>query len=239
MRLVKSREELDWLKIGCAFVDLAVEALEREVRPGLDEHDLGDIIERAYVPWGGQTNIHYTGVTSMSAPSCPVPWQVPRNRKVQTGDVVFTEIAASFWSYPGQIQRTIAVGAKPTQLYADLHAAGEDAFNAIFNVLAPGVHVEAVLDAASCIEKAGFTICDDLVHGYVGGYLPPVLGTRERPSSKVPDFTFKENMTVVIQPSVMTRDEKAGIQTGELVHITASGAQRIHEAPKGFRIAAD
>lgn len=236
LRLVKSEEELDWLRIGCALTDLGVEALVRNVRPGLTEHQLGDVIERAYVPLGGMTQIHYTGVTSMRDPDCCVPSQLPRNRVVQPGDVVFTEISASFWSYPGQVQRTIAVAAEPTPLYRDLHAIAEQAFDAIVAVLRPGAKVENVFDAASCIAKSGFTICDDLLHGYGGGgYLPPVLGTRERPSGPVPDFTFRENMTVVVQPSVMTKDGKAGVQTGELVQITANGIARMHRVPWGFR----
>jgi Xaa-Pro aminopeptidase len=238
LRLVKSEEELDWLRVGCALTDLGVEALMRNVRPGLTEYQLGDIIERAYVPHGGMTQIHYTGVTSMSDPACCVPSQLPRNRVVHAGDVVFTEISASFWSYPGQVQRTIAVAADPTPLYRDLYAAAEGAFDAILKVLRSGATVNDVLDAASCIARSGFTICDDLLHGYVGGYLPPVLGTRERPSGPVPEFTFRENMTVVVQPSVMTKDGKAGVQAGELVRITANGVERLHRAPWGFRRAA-
>jgi Xaa-Pro dipeptidase len=235
LRLVKSEEELDWLRIGCALTDLAVEALERGLEPGLTEHQLADIIERAYVPWGGMTQIHYTGVTSMAEPACCVPSQLARNRTVKKGDVVFTEIAASFWSYPGQLQRTITVAAEPTPLYRDLHAAAEEAFDAILKVLRDGARPDDILDAATCIDRAGFTICDDLVHGYVGGYLPPVLGTRERPSGPVPDLTLRENMTIVVQPSVMTRDGKAGVQCGELVRITRDGVERLHHAPWGFR----
>jgi Xaa-Pro aminopeptidase len=236
LRLVKSAEELDWLRIGCALTDLGVEALERNAAPGLTEHQLGDIIERAYVPFGGMTQIHYTGVTSMKEPDCCVPSQLPRNRVVHAGDVVFTEISASFWSYPGQVQRTIAVAQEPTPLYRDLHAAAEEAFDAVVKVLRPGAKPNDVLDAASCIARSGFTICDDLLHGYGGGgYLPPVLGTRERPSGPVPDLAFQENMTVVVQPSVMTKDGKAGVQTGELVLITANGIERMHRAPWGFR----
>lgn len=236
MRLVKSLEELDWLRIGCALTDLAVEALERHLAPGLTEHDLSDIIEHAYVPFGGMTQIHYTGVTSMSGPDCCVPSQLARNRKVRSGDVAFTEIAVSFWSYPGQLQRTIAVETEPTQLFADLHAVAEEAYRAIVGVLRAGAHVEDVLDAASCIARSGFTISDDLLHGYGGGgYLPPVLGTRERPSASVPDFTFAENMTIVVQPSIITKDGRAGVQTGELLLITKTGTERLHNAPEGFR----
>jgi hypothetical protein len=64
------------------------------------------------------------------------------------------------------------------------------------------------------IGDAGFTTQDDLVHGFVGGYLPPVLGDRSRMLEEVPDFTLEEGMTIVIQPNVVTPDESAGVQTG-------------------------
>jgi Xaa-Pro dipeptidase len=41
-------------------------------------------------------------------------------------------------------------------------------------------------------------------------------------------------MTVVVQPNVVTRDETAGVQTGELLLVTESGAARLHEAPPGL-----
>lgn len=236
LRLVKSPEELDWLRIGCALTDMGVEALGRETQPGMTEHELGDIIERAYVRWGGMTQIHYTGVTAMASPDCCVPRQLPINRVVQKGDVMFTEISASFWSYPGQVQRSFTIAADPTPLYRELYKCAEETFHAILAVLKPGARPDDILDVASRIAQAGFTICDDLVHGYGGGgYLPPVLGTRERPSGSVPDFTFAENMTVVVQPSVMTKDGKAGLQAGEMVRITANGVDRMHKAAWGFR----
>ena len=91
-----------------------------------------------------------------------------------------------------------------------------------------------VIDAAEVIEAAGFTIIDDLLHGYGGGYLPPVLGSRSRPSANVPDEPFRAGMTVVIQPNVVTRDGMAGVQTGELVLITATGIEPLHAIPRGF-----
>ena len=91
-----------------------------------------------------------------------------------------------------------------------------------------------VIDAASVIEQAGFTIIDDLLHGYGGGYLPPVLGSRSRPSAHIPDEPLRAGMTVVIQPNVVTPDGKAGVQTGELVLVTATGVELLHAMPRGF-----
>ena len=41
-------------------------------------------------------------------------------------------------------------------------------------------------------------------------------------------------MTVVVQPNVVTRDHKAGVQVGELIRVTQTGFERLHSAPRGF-----
>jgi Xaa-Pro aminopeptidase len=153
---------------------------------------------------------------------------------VQDGDVVFAEIAAAFWDYPGQVLRTFCVGADPTPLYRDLHAVADAAFDGIAAVLRYGALPADVVNAAGVIEDAGFTVIDDLLHGYGGGYLPPILGTRSRPAGAIPDEPFEVGMTVVIQPNVTTRDGRAGVQTGELVLITETGIERLHAMPRGF-----
>jgi Xaa-Pro dipeptidase len=38
-------------------------------------------------------------------------------------------------------------------------------------------------------------------------------------------------MTVVVQPNVVTRDERAGVQVGELLLVTDEGTERLHQAP--------
>ena len=234
LRLLKSDEELDWLRVGAGFSDAAIEALRRELKPGLSERDLGDIVQRAYVSSGGFTHIHYFGVTSMADPDCCVPRQFPANRTVQAGDVVFCELSAGFWDYPGQVLRTFTVGADATPLYRDLYATAEAAFDAIASVLRAGVSTQQIIDVSGVIEKAGFTTCDDLLHGYGGGYLPPVLGSRSRPAPATPDMTLEAGMTVVVQPNVITKDERAGVQVGELVHITEHGFERLHKAPRAL-----
>jgi Xaa-Pro dipeptidase len=91
-----------------------------------------------------------------------------------------------------------------------------------------------VIDASGAIEAAGFTIIDDLLHGYGGGYLPPILGSKSRPSAHVPDEPFRAGMVVVIQPNVVTTDGRTGVQTGEMVLITETGIESMHAVPRGF-----
>ena len=235
LRQVKSAEELNWLRIGAHFSDLGMAALHDGLKPGLNERELGDLVERAYISQGATNVIHYIGVTSMDAPDLGVPRQFPRIRRVQAGDVVVAEISAAFWEHPGQVLRSFALG-EPNKLYRDLHAAADAAFDAIAAVLKAGATPVQVIEASNVIEAAGFTIIDDLLHGYGGGYLPPILGCKSRPGGPVPDVSFRSGQTVVIQPNVVTRDGKAGVQTGEMVLITDTGVERFHSMPRGFQI---
>jgi Xaa-Pro dipeptidase len=204
------------------------------MKPGMTEHDLVDIVERAYVPWGGTTLMHYVGATSMASPDLAAPRQFPSGRRLAKGDIVMAEISAQFWDYPGQVLRSFALGVDPPPLYKKLHRAADAALQAILAILKPGTTAQEVIEAAGVIEEQGFTTIDDLVHGFGGGYLPPVLGSKSRPAGTVPDFRFGPGMTVVVQPNVVTKDGTAGVQTGELVLITEKGVERLHQAPKGL-----
>jgi Xaa-Pro dipeptidase len=237
LRMIKSQEEVDWARIAARLSDLSIDALRREVRPGLDERDLGAIVEGAYAPWGGSNVIHFFGVTSMANPDICVPRQHPSTRKIQIGDAISTEITASFWDAQGQVLRTFFVGAEPTALYRKLHDTAEAAFDAIFTKLRPGTHARELAEAAKLIERAGFSFYDDVVHGYGGGYLQPIIGSPARKNDPLPDLTLASGMMLVIQPNVITLDEKAGVQTGECIVITKNGAESIHTAPRGpFRV---
>ena len=234
LRLVKSEEEIDWLRIGAAFSDAGFASLLENIRPGLTERELGNLVERAYVGEGGTTLIHYIGTTSMQDPQVFVPPQFHSSRRVRQGDVVFCELSGSFWDYSGQVLRTFTLGAEPTPLYRALHETAEAAFDAVTGAIRHGTTMQEILDAAGVIEERGFTVCDDLMHGFGGGYLPPVLGARSRPAGPLPELTLEENMTVVVQPNVISREISAGVQVGELVRVTRTGFERLHKAPRGL-----
>jgi Xaa-Pro dipeptidase len=237
LRMVKSAEELEWLRLGAALTDLSVAALGDGARPGVSERQLAAIAESPYVDLGGSHFIHFFLATPMAAPAMTVPAQIASGRRLQPGDALACEVTVQFWDYGGQLLRTFAIDAEPAGLYHELHQVAEAAFDAIAARLRPGVHVAELVEAAGIIEEAGFTICDDLVHGYGGGYLPPVLGSKSRPAAGgVPDIRLEAGMTLVVQPNVITRDGKAGVQTGELLLVTDTGAESLHAFPRGLRV---
>ncbi|MGE3248043.1 MAG: M24 family metallopeptidase, partial [Beijerinckiaceae bacterium] len=236
LRRVKSPEELDWFRIGAWMSDCGMQALADHAKPGLAEHELANAIERAYVGYGGSHVIHFIGSTPMRNPSVPAPAQYTSSRKLQKGDIVFAEISAHYYGHSGQVLRSYAVGEEPPALYRDMHAAADAAYDAITGVLRAGASARDVYEASRVIEDAGFETIDDVLHGYGGGYFPPVIGSTTRANPHDPDEKFVAGQLVVVQPNVVTSDGKAGVQTGEMLLITETGVERMHALPRGFAV---
>jgi Xaa-Pro dipeptidase len=69
---------------------------------------------------------------------------------IRQGDIVTCEIsAAAAPEYPGRILRTFTVGAPPTTLYRELHAAASTAFEAIAHALIPGARRHGAMRVGS------------------------------------------------------------------------------------------
>ena len=239
LRLIKSAEEVAALRRGAALSDAAIAALADALRPGVTDHEVLARTEQAYTAQGGWHHIHYLGLNAMDEPAVDepalaVPAQWPTGRVVRPRDVATCEIsAAAAPEYAGQVLRTFTVGAPATALYGDLHAVAGAAFDAIAQRLVPGTPARDLAAAAAVIGRAGFTAIDDLVHGFGGGYLPPVVPAPGRPVAAL-DFVLAAGMTVVVQPNAVTRDGRAGVQTGELLLVTDQGPERLHAYPPGL-----
>ncbi len=234
LRLVKSDEELDWIRRGAAFTDKAMIELEHRVRPGMREQEIARLVEDAYLGEGGQTHFYYVASTSMKSAEVCVPAQHLSDRLIERGDVIITEVSVSYWGYSGQIHRPFSVGSQPTDDYRQLYDVAHNAYESISEAIRPGAGETDVLDAADVIDESKFTIFDTLVHGFGVDVQPPDIRTRKTSHSPPTDFTFKENMTVVIQPNVITKDERRGIQLGNLMQVTKNGAIPIQKYPMKF-----
>jgi Xaa-Pro aminopeptidase len=233
-RAVKSAEELDHLRYAAWLTDRSAAALVEAAVPGSTELDLVDAVESSYGGTGATNHIHYVATTSMAAPDRCVPGQWPTSRAVGPGSAVVFELSTAWGQdMPGQLLRTLTVEAEPTPLYTELHALATEVHDAIVSLLRPGVLPADLLTCADPVLHKGFVTVDDIVHGFGGGYLAPVLSHRGPPTG-VHAEPLVEGMTLVVQPNVATPDLTAGVQTGELYEITADGARSLHAFPTGL-----
>ena len=233
-RAVKSVEELDHLRYAAWLTDRSAAALVEAAVPGATELDLIDEVESSYGGTGATNHIHYVASTSMAAPDRCVPGQWPTDRAVEVGSAVVFELSTAWGQdMPGQLLRTVVVESEPTPLFAELHTLATEVHDAIVSLLRPGVLPADLLACADPVLDKGFVTVDDLVHGFGGGYLAPVLSHRGAPTGAHAE-PLVEGMTLVVQPNVATPDLTAGVQTGELYEITADGARSLHAFPTGL-----
>ncbi len=230
LRVTKSTEELAWLRRGAEHTDAALLALQGAIAPGVREFELAAAIEAAYLAAGGLTTFYYLAATPMADPDRCVPAQVLSSRKIERGDLVSCEISISHGGYAGQGLRSFTVDAEPTPIIAELHDVAERVYHEVKSAIRPGATHEDVWTASDLIDDSGFTIRDGLVHGFGIGLLPPSLRTRATTQIDDP-WVFEEGQTVVIQPNVITLDERVGVQTGDLCVVTADGCESMHAHP--------
>ncbi|MCL4519407.1 MAG: M24 family metallopeptidase [Thaumarchaeota archaeon] len=234
IRALKSAEEIAWLEKGARLTDMAAKALEEDLKPGMTEFDVSNIIESSFTKVGGTTRIHYFGSTPMKHPGIFVPAQHQFGRKLTRGDIILTEISAEYYGYAGQLHRPITIVDNPAREYAKLYDVAVDAYERVFQILRDGVTSREITAAADeAIAKRGYTICDSLAHGFGADLMHPDVGTSNSVYEET-GYVFRENMAVVIQPNPITEDERYGLQLGNLCIVGKKKSRCLQMFPMKF-----
>ena len=233
IRRLRSEEELVYLRKSGYLTDLACEALENNLRPGLTEQDILSIVYSAYLKHGGDPGIHFIATTNMDNPDRFVPWQRQTSRVLEKGSVVITELTVSYWGYSTQIHRPFAIDKEPSPIYRKLFDAALECYESVRQICKPGTTSEQIIAATSAIEANGFTSYDSVFHGEAGK--SPELGTKSA-AHPLEKWTLEENMVHVIQPNPITKDFKAGLQLGAAVVVKPNGGEALHNYPFKFPV---
>ena len=230
MRTVRSAEEIERIHFASKLTDQSIQALAEGLRPGMREDELPAIIEPVYLKAGGYAGIHFISSMPMREPDFPVPSQFHSNRKLQKGDALITEISGAYSGYSGQIHRTFSLGEGPTPEWQSMHDAALEGFEVLARVIKDGATTTEAEEAAEVIHERGFSTYDDVVHG-VNQY-PPIFQTKTRKRHESREMVFRENMVIVIQPNLMTHDEKMGLQFGETLVVKKHGCESLNAYPR-------
>jgi len=230
MRTIRSLEEIERIRLASKLSDQSIEALAVGLKEGMREDEIPAIIEPVYLKQGGYAGIHFMSSMPMRDPDFPVPAQFHSSRKLQKGDCLITEISGAYSGYSGQIHRTFSIGEGPTPEWRQLHDVALEAFEKLARIIKDGATTTEAEEAAEIIHQRGYSIYDDLVHG-VNQY-PPIFQTKTTRRHESREMTFRENMVIVIQPNVITKDEKMGLQFGETLLVTKKGCESLNAYPR-------
>ncbi|MGH7828041.1 MAG: M24 family metallopeptidase [Candidatus Binatia bacterium] len=226
MRTVRSTEEIERIRLASRLTDQSIKALAEGLKEGMREDEIPYLIEPVYLKQGGYAGIHFMSSMAMRSPDFPVPAQFHSSRKLQKGDCLITEISGAYSGYSGQIHRTFSIGEGPTLEWLKMHDAAVEAFETLTAGIKDGTSTSEAEEAAEIIHQRGYSIYDDLVHG-VNQY-PPIFQTKTTKRHDSTEMIFRENMVIVIQPNLITKDEKMGLQFGETLVVTGNGCESLN-----------
>ena len=68
---------------------------------------------------------------------------------------------------------------------------------------------------------------------------PWARGTRTTARHEEGAIGFRENMVIVIQPNVITQDEKMGLQFGETLVVRKNGCESLNKFPREWIVCRD
>jgi Xaa-Pro aminopeptidase len=232
LRAVKSQEEVALLRRAAALTDSAMLAIAEQSQPGTSEVELVAAAEGAYRSEGAMPRITFLRSMPMDEPNGCVPAQSPSRRRLRAGDVVITEVSASYGGYAGQVHRPVFVGAEPALDWQRMFEVAREGYLAVAEAMRPGASEADIVAAAEPIRGAGYGIYDDLVHGYGVDIMPPVIDRDQFDGrAGAGAVRIERNMAIVIQPNPITRDERMGLQLGGLAIVTEGGAESLHRVP--------
>jgi len=225
VRFKKSEEEAEAARRCAALADAGYEAAVRMIKPGVSEFEIADAIESCARENGAEQ--HFTLIGSGKfilgdSESLPLLYS-PSFKRIETGESVTMEISPCYEGYWTQVARTVNVGRRNTDL-EKMQAACRAGLEKAIPMLKPGNTIRdvvATIDAV--VRETGYVMKPPI--GHVCG--ADMVEARVSPTV---DLVLAPWMSVIVHPTVYTRDMKNQFFWGETYLITKDGCERLNKS---------
>jgi Xaa-Pro aminopeptidase len=141
--MVKSRDEIQKLRIATDATAQAISAAARVIRPGTDERSVRGAFEATCRALGSQS-IAFTPIVK-SGPNSLWPWRVlaahydRRNRPMESDELVILDVGCEIDGYVSDVGRTFPVGGVFSDVQREKLLVSTRAADAIIAAIRPGI----------------------------------------------------------------------------------------------------
>ncbi len=229
-RIVKTRDEIELLKLAAALVDAAYGEIVRNLKPGIRENDLVAIANHTLYTLGSDL---VECVNCVSGPRSQPHPHTFADRVIRPGDMVFLDIMHSFNGYRTCYYRTFVCG-KPTKDQIEAYDKAWKWLKLSIDAVKPGA---TTADIAKCWPKAEeFGYKDEkeaflLQFGHGVGmsiWEKPIIS---RLFSFDYPFKMEEGMTFALETYCPSADGQGAARIEEEVVVTKDGCERLFKFP--------
>lgn len=231
MITIKSKSEIEKMRVACKITGDALKLLEKHIKPGVSTAQLDKIAYDFIKSKGATPNfLHYNGFPGSICASIndAVVHGIPDKHVVlKEGDIISIDMGAEKDGYNGDAARTYPVG-KVSDEALNLIEVTKQSF---FEGVRYAVHGAKLGDMSSAIqeyvESHGYSVVRDLVgHG---------IGRKLHEDPSVPNYGRKgrgvrlaEGMTLAVEPMVNAGDYKVAVLDDDWTVVTQDGSLSAH-----------
>jgi Xaa-Pro aminopeptidase len=221
----KSDAEVLLMKEVALMSDKGMIALMKAARPGVSEHDLAAEANYAMFKAGAENTAF--PMAGCGGPRSGFKHSIPTNRKLQAGEIAFTDLGAQLKGYCSDTARGKVVGDAPSPEQRRFLNAQIDIVHATIAMIRPGVRIgDVAARAAEMAKEFGYE-----EWFYFRGH--GIGATTHIPPSFVPgsNVILERNMTFAYEPMFVRKDFGTAC-VEDLYVVTADGCERLSEAPE-------
>jgi Xaa-Pro dipeptidase len=217
-RMIKSKHELQLMKLANEVTLAAYEAAYRSTKEGMTQNDFGAMVQAAHAQQGFEG-----GASIQVGENSALPHGSAKPQVIREGTILLMDGGCKVEGYESDISRTVVLG-KPTDKMKQVFEIVHKAQSAALAAAKPGVECQAV-DAAArkVITDAGYGpdykhFTHRVGHGIgMDGHEWPYL-VRGNTLPLTPNMTFSD------EPGIYIRGE-FGVRLEDDMHITENGAE--------------
>jgi Xaa-Pro dipeptidase len=229
-RMIKTKDEIELLKVSAAMVDAAYESIARAIRPGTRENDLVAVANQVLYSLGSELVECVNSVSGSRGKPHPHTFS---DRIIRPGDMVFLDIMHSYMGYRTCYYRTFVCG-KPT---SDQVKAYEKAWKWLkdsIDAVKPGATTADVAKTWPGPEAIGLKTEEEaflLQFGHGVGlsiWEKPVIS---RLMSLENPYPIREGMVFALETYCPSADGRGAARLEEEVVVTKDGGERIFKYP--------
>jgi methionyl aminopeptidase len=230
MIILKSKSEIDKMRVACRVVAEVLQELVRLARPGVSTLELDAFAEKSIRARGAVPAFKgYRGFPKTLCVSVneQVVHGIPSKRRLKEGDIVGLDLGAKWDGYYGDAAITIPVG-NITSRAESLLATAREALSLGIKEVSPGQHLSEISHAIQrYAEGQGYSV----VRAFVGHG----IGTALHEEPQVPNFgppgrgpRLKVGMVLAIEPMVNIGDADVEILDDGWTVVTVDGQLSAH-----------
>lgn len=225
LRWIKSPAEIACMRRAASFAQLGIEAMRQTLKPGITEMALAGAIEDAMRRAGGD---FWSVPTELSSgPRTEGGHGTPRDRTIESGDLVHAEFAGVDQRYHAVAIATMAAG-EPTSGLKDLYAATRASLDAGIAAIRPGVPVAEVEEASlDPLRDAGLADAAMMRFGYGIGIAYPPIWLETLQISRGIDQRLEPGMAFVLHACVTPSGSGNGAILGGTWLMTDDGVEML------------